>query len=202
MTSPPLRIGKNKKYGTSNPIARYLMRNLVRRLGDLLPDVSYETVLEVGCGEGVLLASLRHALQGRFTIGVDVDLEEIEAARRNAPFAKCIVADAYHLPFDDNRFDLVICSEVLEHLGDPDTAVCEIRRVSKRHCLFSVPNEPLWRMLNMARGAYLPSLGDTRGHVNHWNSRSFRRFIAAHLEVVKVVRPLPWVAVLCDKGLR
>jgi hypothetical protein len=48
-------------------------------------------------------------------------------------------------------------------------------RCAERHLLVSVPREPLWRMLNMARGAYWPALGNTPGHLNHWSRRSFVR---------------------------
>jgi hypothetical protein len=61
-----------------------------------------------------------------------------------------------------------------------------------------VPNEPLWRALNMARGAYLSDFGNTPGHLQHWGSRSFRRFIETELDVIEMSRPLPWLMALCD----
>ena len=63
--------------------------------------------------------------------------------------------------------------EVLEHVPDPEATVAEMARVARRWLLVSVPREPLWRGLNMARGAYWRALGNTPGHVNHWSKRAF-----------------------------
>ena len=56
----------------------------------------------------------------------------------------------------------------------PEATLAEMARVARRHLLVSVPREPLWRGLNMARGAYLRDLGNTPGHVNHWSKRGVR----------------------------
>ena len=77
------------------------------------------------------------------------------------------------LPCDDDEFDLATAIEVLEHVPDPEQTVSEMARVARRHLLVSVPREPLWRALNMARGAYLRDLGNTPGHVNHFTKRGF-----------------------------
>ena len=58
-------------------------------------------------------------------------------------------------------------------MPDPEATLAEMARVARRHLLVSVPREPLWRGLNMARGAYLRDLGNTPGHVNHWSKRAF-----------------------------
>ena len=76
------------------------------------------------------------------------------------------------LSFADGEFDLVAATEVLEHVADPQAAVAEMARVARRWLLVSVPHEPLWRALNVARGAYLRELGNTPGHLNHWTRRA------------------------------
>ena len=58
--------------------------------------------------------------------------------------------------------------------------MAEMARVARRHLLVSVPREPLWRGLNVARGAYLSDLGNTPGHVNHWSKRSFVAMLSRH----------------------
>jgi len=52
---------------------------------------------------------------------------------------------------------------VLEHLPEPSTALREAARVTRRWCIFSVPHEPIWRVLNMARGAILAGVGQYAG---------------------------------------
>jgi hypothetical protein len=68
--------------------------------------------------------------------------------------------------------------------------------VARRHLLVSVPREPLWRVLNVARGAYLRELGNTPGHVNHWSRHGFVRLLERHGEVVEARSPFPWTMVL------
>src|SRR5262249_56907920 len=100
------------------------------------------------------------------------------------------------LPFGDGEFDLASAIEVLEHVPDPEHTVAEMARVAQRWILVSVPREPLWRGLNMARGAYLRDLGNTPGHLNHWSKRSFVSLLSRHGEVVEARSPFPWTMLL------
>jgi SAM-dependent methyltransferase len=109
-----------------------------------------EWVLDLGCGEGRHVHHLHmHAVSN--VVGMDLDalsLEKAEGGLRllpqradDAPATGFVKGDAYRLPFPDGAFDVVICSEVLEHLPDYPRAVAEIRRVLKpggRLCV-SVP---------------------------------------------------------------
>ena len=103
---------------------------------------------------------------------------------------------AENLPFADDEFDVATAIEVLEHVPDPEHTVAEMARVAGRHLIVSVPREPLWRGLNMARGAYLKDLGNTPGHLNHWSKRSFARLLEQHGEVVETRSPFPWTMLL------
>jgi hypothetical protein len=91
---------------------------------------------------------------------------------------------------------LVSAIEVLEHLPDPKRTLAEMTRCAQRHLLVSVPREPLWRALNVLRGAYLPALGNTPGHLNHWSKDAFVRLLSGRGEVVAVRSPLPWTILL------
>jgi len=73
-------------------------------------------------------------------------------------------------------------------------------RVASAHLLVSVPHEPLWRFLNVARGAYLPQLGNTPGHINHWSKRAFVAMLARHGEVLEARSPFPWTMLLVKVG--
>jgi hypothetical protein len=74
-----------------------------------------------------------------------------------------------------------------------------MRRVARRHLLVSVPREPLWRALNLARGAYVADLGNTPGHVNHWSRRAFERLLAGYGKV-EIRTPFPWTMALVRIG--
>ena len=90
--------------------------------------------------------------------------------------------------------------EALEHIPDPERTVAEMARVARSHLLVSVPREPLWRMLNVARGAYIGQLGNTPGHVNHWSKGAFVRLLERHGEVLEARFPFPWTMLLVRLG--
>ena len=103
---------------------------------------------------------------------------------------------AENLPFADGEFDVASAIEVLEHVPDPEHTVAEMARVASGWLLVSVPREPLWRGLNMARGAYMKDLGNTPGHLNHWSKRSFVALLSRHGAVVQARTPFPWTMLL------
>jgi 2-polyprenyl-3-methyl-5-hydroxy-6-metoxy-1,4-benzoquinol methylase len=186
------------KYGSSNPVVRRLMAGFERNLDELFELAAPSSLLDVGCGEGVLVHSWAQRLGSARVVGIDLEEESIQAgwSERQAPNLEYRVMEAENLPFADGEFDLASAIEVLEHVPDPEHTVGEMARCAKRHLLVSVPHEPLWRMLNMARGAYWKDLGNTPGHLNHWSRRSFQALLSRHGEVVEVRSPFPWTMLL------
>ena len=186
------------KYGSRNPVVRRLMAGFERSLADLFLRAAPGSVLDVGCGEGVLTQRWAQQLEGR-VVGLDLEDPALQAEweRRRAPNLEYRAMKAEHLPFGDGEFDLATAIEVLEHVPDPEHTVSEMARVARGgHLLVSVPREPLWRGLNMARGAYLRDLGNTPGHVNHWSKRSFVELLSRHGEIVEARSPFPWTMTL------
>lgn len=190
------------KYGSTNPVVRRLMANFERTLGELFTQAAPSSVLDVGCGEGVLTHKWAQALGDRRIVGIDLDDPKLlaEQATRRAPNLEYRVMKAEHMPFADDEFGLASAIEVLEHVPDPAHTVAEMARVAKDHLLVSVPREPLWRGLNLARGAYVKDLGNTPGHVNHWSKRSFVQLLSQHGEVVEARSPFPWTMLLVRLG--
>jgi 2-polyprenyl-3-methyl-5-hydroxy-6-metoxy-1,4-benzoquinol methylase len=187
------------KYGSTNPFVRRMMAGFERSLDELLGRADPQSLLDVGCGEGVLVHewAKRLGVEKR-VVGIDLEEESIQQgwAKRQAPNLEYKVVRAENLPFADEEFDLASAIEVLEHVPDPEHTVAEMARCAKRHLLISVPREPLWRMLNMARGAYWSDLGNTPGHLNHWSKRSFTALLARHGKVAEVRSPFPWTMLL------
>jgi len=186
------------KYGSTNPVVRRLMSGFQRTLDDLFAQAAPESVLDIGCGEGVLTEQWAVRLGDGRVVGTDLQDPKLEAEwairrRRNLRFAAMPVES---LTFADDEFDLVAATEVLEHVDHPEAAVAEMARVARRWLLVSVPHEPLWRGLNIARGAYLRELGNTPGHLNHWTRAGFVRMLAAHGQVVQTRSPFPWTMLL------
>ena len=191
------------KYGSTNPLVRRLMTGFERALDDLFAVAAPASVLDVGCGEGVLTERWAARIAPGRIVGVDLDdpgLRAEWAARSEPANLEFRAMGAERLTFAQDEFELVTATEVLEHVPDPAAAVSEMARVARRWLLVSVPHEPLWRALNVARGAYLGKLGNTPGHVNHWTATGFTRLLAAHGEVVRTRSPFPWTMLLVRVG--
>ena len=189
------------KYGSTNPVVKRLMAAFEATLEELFVKADPSSILDVGCGEGVLTHQWAQRIDGT-VVGIDLDDPQLHAEweRRSCPNLEYRVMKAENLPFDDDEFDMASAIEVLEHVPDPEHTVAEMARVARRHLLVSVPREPLWRGLNMARGAYLRDLGNTPGHVNHWSKRSFVQLLSRHGEVVEARSPFPWTMLLVKLG--
>jgi len=190
------------KYGSGNPVVRRLMSTFERTLGELWARADPQSVLDVGCGEGVLTHRWAQVLGDRRIVGIDLEDPHLQAewATRRRPNLEYRVTKAERLPFEDGEFDLAAAIEVLEHVPDPEHTVAEMARVAGRWLLVSVPREPLWRGLNLARGAYVRDLGNTPGHLNHWSRRAFVALLSRHGEVVEARAPFPWTMLLVRVG--
>jgi 2-polyprenyl-3-methyl-5-hydroxy-6-metoxy-1,4-benzoquinol methylase len=186
------------KYGSTNPVVRRLMGAFERTLDELFTQADPGSLLDVGCGEAVLTHEWAKRLGERRVVGIDLDdpLLHAEWDKRQAPNLSYQIMKAENLPFADGEFDVASAIEVLEHVPDPAHTVAEMARVASGHLLVSVPREPLWRGLNMARGAYIKDLGNTPGHLNHWSKRSFVKLLSQHGDVVQARSPFPWTMLL------
>ncbi len=174
------------------------MDGFERTLDELMAQARPGSLLDVGCGEGVLVHRWALEMPQARIVGIDLEEESIQAgwAERRAPNLEYRTMAAEDLPFAENEFELASAIEVLEHVPDPEHTLAEMARCAERHLLVSVPREPLWRMLNIARGAYIGQLGNTPGHLNHWSKRSFTKLLARHGEVVEARSPFPWTMLL------
>jgi ubiquinone/menaquinone biosynthesis C-methylase UbiE len=183
------------KYGSSNPLERRVMANFFRTLESALPGGPPARILEVGAGEGEVVGRVIHDRWPDVPMHV-LDLPDDTLAdhwRRRGLHG--VFGSATDLPLPDRSVDLVLAIEVLEHVDDPEGALREIARVASRDVVLSVPREPLWRVLNVARGKYWKDLGNTPGHIQHWSTKAFTDLVSRHLEVTGTWRPLPWTLV-------
>ena len=187
------------KYGARNPLTRRLMANFLEAFDSLSAAAGVGAAYEAGCGEGQL--SFRMARRGITVRASDISARLVQEANRQAKVdglpARFECASIYDLAARHAESELVVCCEVLEHLDDPAAALRVLASLAQPYLLASVPREPLWRALNVARGAYWRRCGNTPGHVNHWSTSGFLRFLETRFEVVAVRTPLPWTMALC-----
>jgi ubiquinone/menaquinone biosynthesis C-methylase UbiE len=188
------------KYGSRNPVVRYLMKGYEESLNEMVDFVKPESIHEVGCGEGYW--SLKWLEKGIATRGSDFSKIVIDMARSNArerglPDENFVAKDIYDLDPGDDKANLVVCCQVLEHLERPDDALMVLQRIASPYLIICVPCEPKWSFLNMARGKYWADMGNTPGHIQRWSKKEFVKLAARYFDVVKVNSPLPWTMLLC-----
>jgi ubiquinone/menaquinone biosynthesis C-methylase UbiE len=187
------------KYSSGNPVERRLVGAFKDAVSELAELTGAREAHEIGCGEGEI--SLMLARAGLRVRGSDVSDEVIAEARSRAALASLDVdfkvAPIQALDSSEDSAELIVSCEVLEHLDDPEAGLDAIQRLARPWAILSVPREPLWRALNLARFKYLGALGNTPGHLQHFTRRSFLRLCETRFEVVEARSPIPWTIVLC-----
>jgi ubiquinone/menaquinone biosynthesis C-methylase UbiE len=183
------------KYRSRNLVVRHLLARFLHRVSELAASQRPRRILEVGCGEGFVLATLAARLPGSRLDGLELDETALGEARRRCPAAALVRGDACALPFRAESFDLVVCLEVLEHLPEPVRALRELRRVTRAGCLLSVPHEPFFRLGNFLRGKNVTRLGNPTDHLQHWGAGEFAAFCDRELAVRIRTTAFPWLIV-------
>jgi ubiquinone/menaquinone biosynthesis C-methylase UbiE len=145
------------------------------------------TMLDLGCGEGRHIFGLMEKFPDLKCIGLDPHIESLEKAFEGLKFLESISnsktnflsGSAYSLPFSDDSFDLVVCSEVLEHLHDYKDAIKEINRVLKPggQFLASVPAEFPEKICWLLSEAYQNQPG---GHLRIFKKNELIKEVAEH----------------------
>jgi 2-polyprenyl-3-methyl-5-hydroxy-6-metoxy-1,4-benzoquinol methylase len=130
-------IYKTSKFSTPKRIHNLRFQHLTT----LMKDVSNKKILDAGCGEGYFLSKI----QSKKKSGIELSEKRVSLAKKLYPELNIQVADLKQLPFNDNSFDVIICSEVLEHVSNFKQALKEFKRCIKPDgcIILSFPNEPM-----------------------------------------------------------
>lgn len=186
-----------RKHTSSNPIQKYFIERFYASIFESVRTINPTTILDAGCGEGFMLERFRRLGIGTTLLGVDVSQDAIAIGQKLHPHLTIGYGDIYRLAYQDDSFDLVICSEVLEHLQYPDKAMAELVRVSKKYCLLSVPHEPFFTIVNFIRGKNWSRWGNDEGHINHWTKSAFISFVSFWFDKYSHSEAFPWQIVTC-----
>jgi ubiquinone/menaquinone biosynthesis C-methylase UbiE len=131
-----------------------------------------DRVLDLGCGDGWMTAEL--ADHGTAPVGVEIAPAAIDRARRRHPELEFRLAEiGGELPSEDNAFDVVWASEVIEHVADTARWLSEVRRVLRPQgrLLLTTPNHSRLRLLAGGIARYSEPLGD---HLHLYVASSLR----------------------------
>jgi len=188
-------------YTSKNPIVKLLVYDYTRALKQaikLMP--KSRRVYDLGCGRGCGTRLLSNLLPRTYIHAYDRSFKVLS----NAADCRIIYwhSSIYNLHYiEDNNAKAIFCNGVLEHLHSPRIALREIQRIlhPDGYVEFSVPREPLFRLMNVCRGKHLKRIGATPGHQNFWSKRAFCKLIETHFEIVKILTPLPHTMVIAKQ---
>ena len=186
-----------RKYESRNPVQVWVLERFASAAAREIERLSPETVLDFGCGEGYFLERvLARGAHMPSVLGIDLRAEALTEARERCPSFAFEEVDLLSWDREPQSFDLVIASEVLEHLEAPDRYLRKLVELSRGHLLLTVPLEPWFRLLNLLRGRDLLRLGNHPEHVNLWGFRAFRRFVEQFAEIERAYRVFPFTVVV------
>lgn len=188
------------KHTSKNPLQKFLVNKFYEELIDLVKPIQPKIILDAGCGEGFSINRLHENKIGEKLEGIDDSKIALANGKKLFPYLKIKIGNIQHLPYKDNSFDLVLCTEVLEHLQNPSLVLKEILRVSSKYIIISVPNDPYFTIQRFLRGKNIMRLGVHPEHIQHWTSEGFELFLKK--EGVKVLEkrvPLFWTIILGQK---
>jgi ubiquinone/menaquinone biosynthesis C-methylase UbiE len=191
------RLSSNyRKHTAANPLQRALIDRFHRKIVAEVVELSPQTFLDAGCGEGFVARQVIDAVPGIELTGCDVSDVALQIATDANPEGRFVVASLTDLPFPDRSFDVVGCFEVLEHLpGDlPRRALSELARVARRAAVLSVPHEPVFCLANAARGKNLDvrPKGSDPDHKQFWSRSAFGALVGEQFVVQKLDGSFPW----------
>ncbi len=188
------------KHTNKNPIQKFLIKNFYSSLISLAKSLKVESILDAGCGEGFTMDKLLKSDVGKKIEGIEYSKDALSFGKKLFPDLIFKQGSIYKLPYKDNSFDLIICTEVVEHLDTPAKALKEMLRVSKKYLIISAPNEPFFMISNFLRGKNLMQFGNDPEHIQHWTIFSFLKLMGEHgVKIKRVKLPFPWIMVLGEK---
>lgn len=155
-------------YTSGNALVKFVHNNRLQQIVKMTPDSTGLNILDAGCGEGHLIEKLNQKNSMNTCYGIDITDVALQKARIRCPYAKFVKSDLSYISFEDCFFDVVICTEVLEHIFEYKRVIKELKRVLKNNGLFLItyPNETTWtisRFLLRRKPVKVPD------HVNSFN---------------------------------
>ncbi len=192
-----------KKYTSNNPIRKFLLNifisNILKIVSNLAQKENISYILDAGCGEGFIACEIRKQMPSINIVGIDISEQSLQLAKKLNSNVNFIKADITKIPYDRNAFDLVLALEVLEHLSDPQLALEELKRVTKKYCLISVPWEPFFSLGNFFSGRYVKYLGHNPEHLNLWKRKEIINLVSRYFEIEFTKTSFPWLIILSTK---
>lgn len=190
-----------QKYQSANPVVRHLIYRFLRKLIKEVSDQQPQTMIELGCGEGVIAQVLLREVRKVAYVGYDRSATAIEEAHRRNPGVPFRQADILDLRPTDQVPDVILCIEVMEHIQDSERLLSRIAILHGHVSIISVPWEPFFRIGNLCRGRHLARLGNHPEHVHCFTKCSLASVLKRHFVSVRIVTSFPWLLGICQNPI-
>ena len=193
------------KYSSNNFIIKYIMQKFTKNLDDLIYSLPDKTLFDLGCGEGHWINRYRN--KGYKVEGADYS-ENQQKLAYDIYKIKIKIIDVYNEHFIKNlnqilykaNINNILLSEVLEHLEDPELIIEKLHQLKINNLIITVPNEPIWRILNCLRLKYLRNLGNTPGHINHFSRSKLIDIVKrTGFNIEETIISQPFILLKCTK---
>jgi methionine biosynthesis protein MetW len=171
-------------YHSKNPLDKLVHVGRLKTIVKEMPSGKGLKVLDAGCGEGHLLEMLHEKNKSNKYYGIDITDIALKKAKKRCPFAKIQKMDLSKIKYADASFDVITCTEVLEHVYEYKDVLKEFRRILKKdgHLIITFPNETLWTFGRFILGRRPIKVPD---HVNSFTPSRMRS--SAKLQLVSQV---------------
>jgi len=191
-----------------SPLRRYLSGKRLQAIERAArSNTTAGMILELGCGHGEVLEKL-YSPESSIT-GIDINPNSIAIAKKrfsNRDNVKILEGDIRKLAYADETFDLIVCSEVIEHIPNPIEVLAEIRRLLKKDGIF-VSTVPLEYLLIVLRTLILPlRLIKGKGitvdaHLHNFTRGSYRKLLSEYFSVtdIRYVEFMIRILAVCKK---
>ena len=166
-------------YNSANPLVKFVHN---QRLNQIVKMISCqnEKILDAGCGEGHLIQKLYLKNEKNSYYGIDIAKIALQEAKKRCPYAKLYKMNLSKINFQNESFDTIICTEVLEHIYEYKNVIKELKRVLKRNgdFIISFPNEILWTISRFFLRKKPIKVPD---HVNHFMPNNIKSLMGLQL---------------------
>jgi trans-aconitate methyltransferase len=184
------------KYANKNFIHQFVLKRFFNIVAQEIGSIPREKVLEFGCGEGLLLQELKkRSVRFISLLGIDIRDDALEHARSLHPEYLFEKKDILQWDYKPKSFDLIIASEVLEHLIEPERAIARLTELSRKDMLLTVPWEPWFHLMNLVRGRDIRRFGNHPEHINKWGFNEFVHFVSKYAIVKNARISFPFIII-------
>ncbi len=139
-------------YSPKNSAVSFFHMSRVKAITEVIEKLKPETLVEVACGDGFVLQEISKIKNPPKLTGVEISEKRINRCKQKPFKADYVLGDIVNLPFKDNSFDVVIATEILEHIPNYQKAISELNRITKPngHIIITFPNELNLRLGRLA----------------------------------------------------